>query len=175
VIEERSDRSRDAATREIVVTHVFDAPRALVWKAWTEPQHLTHWWAPNGCTTPFCRIDLRVGGKFHFCMRFDDGLEMWGLGIYREIVEPDRIVYTDTFADAEGNSVPPSYYGMSAGHPAETLVTVTFSEHDGKTKLTLRQSVSGSFAERDGMQQGWSQMLDRLSEELTNSMKGRTT
>jgi uncharacterized protein YndB with AHSA1/START domain len=107
-------------------------------------------------------------------MRTPDGIEIWGLGIYREIVEPERIVYVDTFADADGNTVPPSHYGMSAGHPSETLVTVTFSELDGKTKLTLRHSVPGPFAEREGMQQGWSEMLDRLSEELVNTMKGKT-
>jgi uncharacterized protein YndB with AHSA1/START domain len=159
---------------DLVVTRIIDAPRSLVFKAWTDPAHLAHWWAPKGCTTPFCTVDLRVGGKFHFCMRTPDGIEIWGLGIYREIVEPERIVYVDTFADADGNTVPPSHYGMSAGHPSETLVTVTFSELDGKTKLILRHSVPASFAEREGMQQGWSEMLDRLSEELVNTMKGKT-
>ena len=160
---------------DLVITRIFDAPRKLVFKAWTDPAHLIHWWAPMGCTTPFCEVDLRVGGKFHFCMRMPDGLEIWGLGIYREIVEPERIVYVDTFADAKGNIVPPSHYGMSMGYPSETVVTVTFSEQDGKTKLTLRHSVPGVFAEREGMQQGWSQMLDRLVVTLANAMKGRTS
>jgi uncharacterized protein YndB with AHSA1/START domain len=168
-------KESDNGGDDLIIMRVIDAPRRLVFKAWTDPVHLMRWWAPNGCTTPFCRVDLRVGGKFHFCMRMADGHEIWGLGIYREIVEPERIVYVDTFADAEGNIVPPSHYGMSAGHPSETVVTVTFSEHDGKTKLTLRHSVPGSFAEREGMQQGWSQMLDRLSEELVNTTKGKTT
>jgi uncharacterized protein YndB with AHSA1/START domain len=121
------------------------------------------WWAPEGCTTPFCKVDLRPGGGFHYCMRLPDGREIWGLGIYREIVVPERIVYTDTFADAEGKPVPPAYYGMSAGHPSESLVTVTFAEHGGKTKLTLLHTISQSVEEREGTEQGWNQMFDRLA------------
>jgi uncharacterized protein YndB with AHSA1/START domain len=171
----RLDPAKLAGKEELVITRVFDAPRKLVFKAWTNPAYLIHWWAPNGCTTPFCKVDLRVGGKFHFCMRMPNGLEIWGLGIYREIVEPERIVYVDTFADADGNVVPPAHYGMSAGYPSETAVTVTFSESDGKTILTLRHSVPQSFAEREGMQQGWSEMLDRLSEQLVKESKGESS
>jgi uncharacterized protein YndB with AHSA1/START domain len=153
---------------EIVITRIFDAPRALVFEAWTQPEHLMRWWAPKDCTTPACTVDLRLGGAFHFCMRMADGQEIWALGIYREIVAPERIVYTDTFADAEGNQVPPSHYGMSASHPAETLVTVTFADHDGGTKLTLRNSFPASVAERGATAQGWGEMLDRLAGELAH-------
>jgi len=155
-----------AADRGIVITRVFDAPRDLVFKAWTQPDRLMRWWAPEGCTTPVCRVDLRPGGAFHYCMRLPEGREIWGLGIYREIVEPERIVYTDSFADANGKPVPPSYYGMSGSHPKETLVTVTFAEHEGKTTLTLVHSIPVSVEERGGAEQGWNQMLDRLAEEL---------
>jgi len=156
----------ESEDREIVISRVFNAPRELVFKAWTEPDHLKRWWAPKGCTTPVCRVDLRPGGVFHYCMRLPEGREIWGLGIYREIVEPERIVYTDTFADPDGKPVPPSYYGMSASHPSETLVTVTFAELAGKTKLTLVHSIALSVEERGGAEQGWNQMLDRLAEEL---------
>lgn len=155
------------ADREIVITRVFDAPRELVFGAWTQPEHLLRWWAPRGCTTPYCTVDLRVGGKFHFCMRMPDGKDIWGIGIFREIVAPERIVYTDSFADAEGNPVPPSRYGMSLGHPAETLVTVTFAEQRGKTKLTLRHAIPGQVLEREGTEQGWNQMLENLERHLT--------
>lgn len=158
-----------AADREIVMTRVFDAPRELVWKAWTEPERLMRWWAPSGFTTPFCKTDLRVGGVFHYCMRSPDGRDIWGRGVYREIAPPSLIVYTDAFADAEGNPVPPAHYGMNSGHPAETLVTVTFAEHEGKTKLTLRHSIPQSVVERDGTQQGWTEMFDRLAEELAKA------
>lgn len=162
-------RVREAAERDLVITRVFHAPRELVFKAWTEPERLMRWWAPNGCTTPFCTVDLRVGGNFHYCIRLPEGRDIWGIGVYREIVDPERIVYTDAFADAEGNPVPPAHYGMSSGHPAETLVTVTFAEHDGKTTLTLRHSIPESVEERGGTQQGWTEMLDRLDEELARS------
>ncbi|MFZ2540259.1 MAG: SRPBCC domain-containing protein [Gallionella sp.] len=157
------------ADREMVITRTFDAPRELVWKAWTEPGHLMRWWAPKGCTTPFCKVDLRPGGKFHYCMRLPEGRDIYGIGIYREIVAPARLVYTDSFADAQGNPVPPAHYGMSASHPAETLVTVSFEEHEGKTRLTLRHAIPVSVEERAGTEQGWSEMLDRLAEDLAKA------
>jgi uncharacterized protein YndB with AHSA1/START domain len=149
---------------DLVITRFFDAPRSLVFDAWTKPEHLLRWWAPKDCTTPSCTVDLRVGGKFHFCMRMPGGKDIWGLGIFREVVKPERIVYTDSFADAQGNPVPPTHYGASAGYPPETLVTVTFADEQGKTKLTLRHSVPVPFVERDGMELGWNQMLDQLAE-----------
>jgi len=155
--------STNTADREIVITRTFDAPRELVWEAWTEPGYLMRWWAPKGCTTPFCKVDLRPGGKFHYCMRMPEGRDIWGIGVYREIVAPSLLVYTDSFADAQGNPVPPAHYGMSASHPAETLVTVSFEEHEGKTKLTLRHGIPVSVEERKGAEQGWSEMLDRLA------------
>lgn len=162
----RNSSIEDTADREIVLTRVFDAPRELVFKAWTDPAHLMRWWAPKGCTTPFCKVDLRPGGKFHYCMRLPEGREIWGMGIYREIVVPSRLVYADSFADAQGNPVPPAHYGMSASHPAESLVTVTFEEHEGKTWLTLRHAIPVSVEERKGTEQGWGEMLDRLTEDL---------
>ncbi len=154
------------AEAALVITRVFDAPRDLVFKAWTDPARLMRWWGPKGFTTPVCKVDLRPGGVFHYCMRSPEGRDYWGRGVYREIVERERIVYTDSFADEEGNPVEPTHYGMSADHPPETLVTVTFTEHEGKTKVTLRHAVPEAVPERAGMQQGWTEMLDRLAEEL---------
>jgi uncharacterized protein YndB with AHSA1/START domain len=172
---ESSNKKTVQEDNDLVITRVIDAPRVLVFEAWTEPRHLVHWFAPVGCTTSFCTVDLRVGGRFHFCMRLPDGLAIWGLGVYREIIEPERIVYIDTFADAAGNVVPPSRYGMSASYPLETIVTLTFSEQNGKTQLTLRHTVPGSFAEREAMERGWSQMLDRLTEEIAVVQKGKSS
>lgn len=157
---------QDTSDREIVLTRVLDAPRELVWKAWTESEHLARWWAPKGCSTPFCTVDLRPGGRFHYCMRMPDGSEVWGIGVYREVVEPERIVYTDSFSDEKGNPVPPSCYGMSESHPAETVVTVTFDEHQGNTTVTLHHSIPESVEEREGTEQGWKEMLERLAENL---------
>ena len=157
------DRTAPAADRGILITRIFDAPRKLVFEAWTKPEHLLRWWAPEGCTTPDCKVDLRPGGRFHYCMRTPEGRDIWGMGIYREIVAPSLLVYTDSFADAQGNPVPPAHYGMSASHPAETLVTVSFEEHEGKTILTLRHAIPESVEERKGTEQGWSEMLERLA------------
>ena len=152
--------------REIVVARQYDAPRAAVFAAWTDPEQLKRWWAPAGCSTPFCAVDLRRGGKFHYCMRMPDGRDIWGIGVYRDIVVAERIVYADSFADAEGNPVPPATYGMSAGHPADSLVTVTFAERDGVTTVTVRHAIAAEVTERDATRQGWTEMLDRLAEAL---------
>ena len=151
---------------ELVITRVFDAPRELVWKAWTEPKHLMRWWGPKVFTAPFCKIDLRVGGTFLNCMRSPEGKDYWSTGVYREIVPPERLVYTDSFADEKGNVVPGTYYGMSADIPLQMLVTVTFEEHQGKTKLTLRHEGIPAGADRDGAQQGWSESFEKLAEYL---------
>ncbi len=156
--------SARSADREIVITRVFDAPRDLVFKAWTEPERVMRWWGPNGFTTPVSKIDPRPGGVFHNCMRSPEGQDFWSKGVYREIVEPERIVCTDFFSDEEGNLVQPTHYGMSPEWPAEALVTVTFAEHDGKTKFTLHHAVgSAPASERDQCQAGWTESLDRLA------------
>ena len=150
----------------IEITRVFDAPRAPVFSMWTDPKHMMRWWAPHGCTTPHCTMDVRVGGRFHFCIRGPDGKDGWGLGIYLEVVPPERIVYRDSFADPQGNPVPPSHYGMSAAVPAETIVRVTFTEEGKRTRVTLRHEFPGNVPERDGTAKGWSEMLERLDEAL---------
>ncbi len=79
--------------RGIVITRVFDAPRGRVFNAWTDPEHFERWWGPNGFTTPVCKVDARAGGILHYCMRSPEGRDFWGKGVYREVVEPERIVY----------------------------------------------------------------------------------
>ena len=158
---------------DLVVTRVFDAPRELVFQAWTEAEHLIHWWAPKTWTTTSCNVDLRPGGSFRYCMRAPDGSQVCGLGIYREIVAPERLVYTDMFADADGNPVPPTHYGASPEYPAETLITVIFEEQDSRTRVTLRQGVPPNLKERDGMVQGWNEMLDHLQGDLESSASDR--
>jgi uncharacterized protein YndB with AHSA1/START domain len=157
------------AADEIVLTRLFNAPRSLVFEAWTDPRHLLRWWAPAGCTAAHCTVDLRPGGAFHFCMRLDDGREIWGLGIYREIIAPEKIVYVDSFSDASGRKVEPGYYGMSADHPSETLVTVTFAEDQGRTRVTLMHSFPESVRERADTEKGWGEMLDSLAAHLAEN------
>ncbi len=166
----RTSSPPNAVEQEIVITRVFDAPRKRVFKAWTEPERLMRWWGPNGFTTPVCKIDLRPGGVFHNCMRSPEGRDYWSKGVYREVVEPERIVCTDSFSDEKGNLVQPTHYGMSPDWPQEALVTVTFDEHEGQTKLTLRHSVgSAPAAERDQCQAGWTESLDRLAAYLAKA------
>ena len=155
-----------APSREITITRVFDAPRELVWKAWTEPERFMAWWGPKGYTSPVCKIDLRVGGTFLACMRSPEGQDIWSTGTYREIVVLERIVTTDSFADAEGNVVPPTHYGFGEDFPLELLVTVTFEDVQGKTMLTLRHAglPAGEVSDLTGA--GWNESFDKLAELL---------
>jgi uncharacterized protein YndB with AHSA1/START domain len=162
--------SQKEQTEQVLITRVFDAPRESVFKAWTDCERLTRWWGPKGFTTPFCKIDPRPGGVFHYCMRSPEGRDYCGKGVYHEIAEPERIVCTDSFADAEGNVVPATYYGMSADYPLEMLVTVTLEEIEGKTRLTLQHALgSVPASERDMCQQGWSESLDKLAGDLAKA------
>jgi uncharacterized protein YndB with AHSA1/START domain len=156
----------EPAGRQVFITRVFDAPRDLVFKAWTDPEHLVRWYAPRGCTIHFARIDLRQGGTFHSCIRTPDGHDCWCTGVYREIVAPERIVFTMVAADANGDPVEPAEVGMDPDWPRETTVTVTFAELGRKTELTLRQTVSEALAKRTGAHPSWIEMLDRLAEDL---------
>lgn len=156
--------------RAIVITHVFDAPRERVFKAWTDPDHFVRWWGPNGFTTPVCRMDVRPGGVLHYCMRSPEGRDFWGKGVYRDIAEPERIVYIDTFADADGHAVEPARYGLNPSWPSETLVSVTFTTAADKTQLTLEHAVgTAPESERDMCQQGWGESLDRLANFLATA------
>jgi uncharacterized protein YndB with AHSA1/START domain len=151
--------------QELIIIRSFDVPRDLVWKAWTAPELVKCWWGPKGFTAPVCRMDLRVGGAYLNCMRSPEGQDYWSTGVYREIVAPERIVFTDAFADADGNVVPASHYGMSAAYPLEMLVTVTFEDHEGKTKLTLKHAgLPGE--DLDNCRAGWSESFDKLAEVL---------
>ncbi|MGQ0796280.1 MAG: SRPBCC family protein [Methanobacteriota archaeon] len=159
--------NREAKEGELVLARVFDAPRERVWKAWTEPAQFERWWGPKGFTVPACTIDLRVGGKYLYCMRSPDGKDYWGTGVYREIVPTKKLVATDSFADAKGNVVPGTHYGMSADFPREMLVTVTFEDLGAKTKLTLRHTGFPAGPDRALAEQGWSESLDKLVASLT--------
>lgn len=155
--------------QELVITRVFDAPRDLVFKAWTERDRMMRWWGPNGFTLPVCNIDVRPGGAYLYCMRSPEGQDYWGKGVYREIVEPERIVCTDSFADEEGNTVSPQAYGMSPDWPEEALITVTFDEQGGKTRLTLQHAPLKPGPERDMCHQGWSESLVKLEKYLAEA------
>jgi uncharacterized protein YndB with AHSA1/START domain len=153
---------------ELIIIRIFNAPRQLVWKAWTDPELCMRWWGPKGFTSPACKMDLRVGGEYLNCMRSPEGQDFWSKGTFREIVAPKRLVMTDSFADKEGNIVPATHYGLGSEFPLEMLITVELVDHDGKTKLTLKHAgVEGLNAtDRGNMQQGWNESFDKLEEVL---------
>ncbi len=154
------------AKRDLIITRVFDAPIEMVWNAWTNPEHLMRWWGPKGFTSPVCKIDFRTGGKYLFCMRSPEGQDYYSTGIYRQIVPMERIEYTDSFADAEGNVVPATYYGMSADFPEEMRVTITFKALGEKTEMTLTQTGLPDDELYEMTKAGWNQSFDKLSESL---------
>ena len=170
--EKRNRSVTESAGRELVITRVFDAPRELVWKAWTDPEQVMRWWGPKLFTSPSCKIDFRVGGKYLFCMRSDRGPEvwqkgLWSTGVYKEIIPMEKIVCTDCFADEHGNVVPATHYGMPADFPLEMLVTVTFEKYKGnKTKMTLTLVGIPAGEHYKGANQGWNESFDKLAESL---------
>jgi uncharacterized protein YndB with AHSA1/START domain len=140
--------------REIVISRVFDAPRALVFEAMTSPEHVPHWYGPRGWSLPVCEIDLRPGGSWRYVMRGPDGAEMGLRGVYREITPPERLVTTESFDD----------------FPGESLNTLVLSEENGMTTVTatvLYESKEIRDAVREsGMQEGAAETYDRLGEHL---------
>jgi uncharacterized protein YndB with AHSA1/START domain len=151
----------DDRTRELEITRVFDAPRELVFKVWTQPEHLVRWWGPKGFTTPSCRMEVKPGGSYRTQIRSAEGKEHCMRGVFREVVPPERLVMT--FAWEDGNGEP--------GH--ETLVTVSFADQGGKTRLTFRHGVFETVADRDSHQRGWSQFMDSLAAYLA-AVRGET-
>jgi uncharacterized protein YndB with AHSA1/START domain len=140
--------------REVVMTRVFDAPRELVFDAWTNCEHVPHWFGPHGTTVPLCEIDLRPGGAWRYVLRSPDGSEMGMGGVYQEISRPDRLVSTESFDD----------------YPGESLNTMVLTEEDGKTTLTITV-LAESKETRDavvdsGMEKGANETFDRLEEYL---------
>jgi uncharacterized protein YndB with AHSA1/START domain len=150
----RTNAANAPAERELVVERVFDAPRRLVFRLWTQPEHAARWWAPQGFTTLLCQMDVRPGGTWRRRMRSPEGTVHVKRGVYREVVEPELLVFTYADEDADGRP----------GH--ETLVTVSFAEAGGKTTLTLHQAAFDTAAARDAHRGGWTSCLERFADYL---------
>ncbi len=149
----------------MVVTRIFDAPRELVWKAWTDPNYIMQWWGPKGFTAPVCKMDFRVGGKFLCCMRSPDGQEFWNAGEYHEIVPNEKIVSSMYFADANGNKVEPEQYGIEHEAIEGAYDTALFEDlGNGKTKLTFIGNEPMKDAVESGQVEGWNQILDKVAD-----------
>lgn len=152
----------------LYITRIFNAPPEKIWKVWTEPESIKHWWGPKDFTAPVVMIDFQVGGSYLYCMRSPEDQDFWSTGIYKDIVPLERIVSTDSFADAEGNVVPASHYGMSGDWSLELEVTVTFQEENGKTKFSLQHVGFPDGKNRELAEAGWKESLDKLAEYLMN-------
>ncbi len=143
---------------ELSLTRVFDAPRALVFRAWTDPKHVAQWWGPRGFTNPVCEVDARPGGQMRIHMRGPDGTIYPMTAVFKEIIEPERIVFQTAALDANGKAM------------FEVLTTVTLTEQGSKTKLTLTAKVLTMTAVAPqylaGMEAGWTQSLERLAEHV---------
>ena len=169
-----NDAGTQSQEREFLMERVFDAPRDLVWKAYTEAERLMQWWGPKGVTMRVATMDLRPGGRFHYCYVMPNGNEMWGIFVYREIIAPQRLVFTNSFSDAEGAIVRAPF---SADWPLELLNTWTFTEQAGKTTITMRavpinateverKTFEGAFA---SLEQGSKGTFDQLAEYLAKA------
>jgi uncharacterized protein YndB with AHSA1/START domain len=152
------------AQHELHITRVFDAPRELVWKVWTDPEHIKHWSGPRQFYATNIENDRRPGGKWRLWLHSDgfdigDGqlrkLDLWQGGVNREVIEPERLVYTFKWDDNPGLS-----------ENVETVVTVTFEENDGKTTMNFHQAFFVTAGDRDGHMKGWNSAIDKFEEYL---------
>ena len=176
-LERLSEHLPTMQMREFVVRREFAAPRDLVWRAWTQPEHLQRWFGPKGFTLQVDAFDFRPGGVFLYGMKSPDGAAMWGKWIFREIAPPEKLVVIDSFSDAQGGL---TRHPFSATWPLETLTTSTFTEHEGRTTLTLRLVAINATAEEratfdgahDSMTQGWGGTMEQLTTHLAEIRRG---
>jgi uncharacterized protein YndB with AHSA1/START domain len=185
--EVKPNQGTELADHSLVITRIFDAPRKLVFEAFTDPKHLMSWWGPHGCTVISCEADPRVGGTWFISMRSQKTLlqfakryptetgpslsqprrsstdvaaqdNSWIVerqrGAYQEVVKPERLVFTYAFDDDTGRPI------------HQTIVTVTFVDEEGRTKLTLHQAMFESVSARDDHVRGWTEALEHLMEYL---------
>jgi uncharacterized protein YndB with AHSA1/START domain len=159
--------AEESNSQEFVISRVFDAPRDLVWKVFTDPEHMKQWWGPKGVTVTHSKMDLRPGGTYHYAMRTPDDQTMWGKMVYREITPQSRIVFVNSFSDEAGGV---TRHPMGPAWPLEMLSIFLFEDLGGKTKFTVNWSPlnapeedRATFAAGHGsMTQGWTGTMDRL-------------
>lgn len=147
----------------VVIERTFNAPVDFVWQLWTEPESYKKWYGPQGMTIPVAEMDVQVGGKRLVCMEMqapDRSVKMWFTGEYREVVPNERLVFTESMSDANGNVLPPAAMGMPEGTPETTEVTVLLEDVNGRTKMTLTHA--GVPADSPGAI-GWNQAFDKMA------------
>lgn len=147
--------------KTLTIKRTFNLPLNKVWKAFSEAESCKKWWGPKDFTCPDCTIDFKQGGKYLMSMQGPDGKKIWSTGIFKEIIDHQKIVYTDSFADINGNVVPAVYYKMPGEWPLELFVTIELQEVDGKTNLSLLHDGIPEEMQKDTME-GWQQSFDKL-------------
>lgn len=172
-LERLSDYATHLAPHTFTISRAFDAPRDLVWKAWTQVEHLARWFGPKSCTLEVLKADIRQGGVLHTRMTFG-GLEMWGKWIVREMMPTERLIFINCFSNAEGG------LGRHPGAPEwpqRMLTTVSLAEEGGRTTVTIQSTpVEETAAEREvfaknhaSMRGGWGGTFDQLAEHLAKN------
>ena len=147
----------------VVIERSFDAPVGLIWKMWTDPDHFKAWYGPQGATIPVAKMDVRVGGKRLVCMEMttpNGPMRMWFTGEHLVVAKPERLVYTESMSDENGNVQSPSEMGMPEGHPTTTEVRVELQETDDRTKMILTHV--GIPGDSPGAM-GWNMAFDKLA------------
>ena len=167
-----ADTADNVRMADLVVTRIIDAPIDMVWKAWTDPQLVMRWWGPKDYTSPTCKVDLREGGRYVFCMRApkeQGGQDSYTAGVYKKIVPMERLEFTQGLADKDGNRVDPAQVGMPPDFPEEIRTVVIFKAKGNMTELTITeydwpvgQMYVYSLA-------GMHQSIDKLSESLARA------
>ena len=171
------DSAPPSRERELVITRIFDAPRELVWKAFAESDRLASWWGPKGFTMLVHALDFRPGGVFHYSMRSPDGQVMWGKFVYHDIQAPERLVFVSSFSDEAGNTIRAPF---NPAGPLEIMNTVTFTEHEERTTITLRGRPINATEEehtaywnaQESMRQGFAGTFDQLADYLAEEANG---
>jgi uncharacterized protein YndB with AHSA1/START domain len=162
-----------AMRKDFIISRVFDAPRKLLWECFADPQRMKYWWGPKGFTVVHSKMDLRVGGTYHYGMTAPNGTLMWGLFTYREIVPQEKLVFINSFSDEKGSI---TRHSSHEKWPLTMLSTFTFENAPGgKTKFTVRWQTLGATPEEqqtfdtmhDSMTQGWGGTMDQLAAYLT--------
>jgi uncharacterized protein YndB with AHSA1/START domain len=150
-------------TKELFITHLFDAPRDIVFRAWTDPEQLKHWYAPDGCSIEFKFIDIKQGGRFHSCIHDPVHGECWIKGTYLEVSAPQKLVFSMVLSDEEGKSVSSAEAGKTDDWPEEQITTVTFEPIGEQTKVSIHQTVLEEEAKKTGAYQSWIKMFNKLN------------
>lgn len=155
----------------VVIERIFDVGVDVIWQMWTQPEHFKNWYGPKGFSIPVADMDLRVGGKRLICMASPDGsMKMWTTGEYTEIVPNERLSYTESPSDENGNVVSPSAMGMPEGYPVKTEVKILLEGLGGRTKMVMTHV--GMPAD-SGANAGWEQAFDKLADYVVTTVKNK--